>query len=50
MINQKTVENARQAHRNALLETLERRLEVAKAKGQTALVSQLEAERNYYLK
>lgn len=50
MINQTTVENARQAHRNSLLETLERRLEVAKSNGQTALVNQLEAEKRYYLK
>lgn len=50
MINQTIVENARQAHRKSLLETLERRLEVAKSKGQTALVNQLEAEKNYYLK
>lgn len=50
MIDKTTVENARQAHRNTLLETLERRLEVAKAKGQTALVDQLEAEKRYYLK
>jgi hypothetical protein len=50
MINPKTVESARQSHRNSLLETLERRLEVAKSKGQTALVNQLEAEKRYYLK
>ena len=50
MINQNIIENARQAHRNSLLQSLERRLEVAKAKGQTALVDQLEAEKRYYLK
>ncbi|BAQ66261.1 hypothetical protein [Geminocystis sp. NIES-3709] len=50
MISQKTIENARQAHRTALLETLERRLEVAKSKGQSALVDQLEAEKHYYTK
>ncbi|WP_308254200.1 hypothetical protein [Geminocystis sp. GBBB08] len=50
MINQKTVESARQAHRNSLLQTLEHRLEVAKSKGQTALVAQLEAEKSYYTK
>ena len=50
MINQNIIENARQAHRTTLLKTLEHRLEVAKAKGQTALVDQLEAEKSYYLK
>lgn len=50
MINPKTVESARQAHRTTLIKTLEHRLEVAKSKGQTALVAQLEAEKGYYLK
>ncbi|WP_330202677.1 hypothetical protein [Cyanobacterium sp. Dongsha4] len=50
MISQKTLENARQAHRTNLIKSLEHRIEVAKAKGQTALVEQLEAEKLYYLK
>lgn len=50
MINPKTVESARKAHRNTLLQTVEHRLEVAKSKGQTALIAQLEAEKSYYLK
>lgn len=50
MISQKALENARQAHRTNLLKTLEHRLEVAKANGQTALIEQLEAEKRYYTK
>jgi len=49
MIKQETLKNARKAHRSTLLKTLEHRLEVARANGQTALVDQLEAERRYYL-
>ncbi len=36
-------------HRANLLKTLERRLQVARAKGEQTLVRQLEAEKNYYL-
>lgn len=50
MISKKALENARQAHRTNLLKTLERRLEVAKANGQSALIEQLEAEKRYYTK
>ncbi len=49
MMNQTTVTNAKKAHRSTLIKTLEHRLEVAKANGQTALVDQLEAEKRYYL-
>jgi hypothetical protein len=37
-----------QTHRSFMLKTLDHRLEVARAKGQTNLVQQLEAERSYY--
>jgi hypothetical protein len=50
MISKKTAQGAIQAHRTTLLKTLEHRLEVAKSKGQTALIAQLEAEKSYYLK
>lgn len=50
MISQKTVENAHQAHRANLIKSLEHRLQVAKANGQTALIEQLEAEKRYYTK
>lgn len=46
----KQIEATRQTHRASLLKSLERRLEVAKANGQTKLVNQLEAEKRYYLK
>ncbi len=49
MINNKDANNAKQAHRNNILKTLDHRLQVAKANGQTALVDQLEAEKRYYL-
>lgn len=49
MINRQTIQKAKQAHRNTLLQTLERRLQVAKANGENNLVAQLEAEKRYYL-
>ncbi|WP_161486826.1 hypothetical protein A5482_000140 [Cyanobacterium sp. IPPAS B-1200] len=49
MINKNTAQQAKQAHRNTLLETLEHRLQVAKANGKNDLVNQLEAEKRYYL-
>ncbi|HIK36707.1 MAG: hypothetical protein NZ901_01210 [Geminocystis sp.] len=49
MITYQAWREAKRTHRENLLRILDRRLEVAKAKGDTALVQQLEAERNYYL-
>ena len=50
MIKLQSLNEARKTHNNNVLKTLERRLELARAKGQTALIAQLEAEKNYYLK
>ena len=49
MINNQTRENLQQSRRATLLKTLEHRLEVAKAEGNTTLIAQLEAEKRYYL-
>ena len=49
MIKLQSLEKARKVHNRNILKTLEHRLQVAKTKGQTALVAQLEAEKNYYL-
>lgn len=38
----------KQDRKNLLLETMERRLEVARIKGQVTLIKQLEDEREYY--
>lgn len=40
--------NTRQVHRNSLLKSLEHRLDVAKKNGNTTLIEQLEAEKDYY--
>ena len=50
MIKLQSLNEARKTHSNNVLKTLERRLELARAKGKTALIAQLEAEKNYYLK
>ncbi len=50
MIKRQTKDRIKQAHQASILETLEHRLEVAKAKGQNDLIAQLEAEKRYYLK
>lgn len=50
MINVKTLNNSKQAHRTNILKTLEHRLEVAKSQGDVNLINQLEAEKKYYLK
>ncbi|MBF2056255.1 MAG: hypothetical protein IGQ45_03310 [Cyanobacterium sp. T60_A2020_053] len=49
MIKQSTLQQAKKAHRQSLLSTLEHRLEIARTKGQDSLVNQLEAEKRYYL-
>jgi hypothetical protein len=49
-MNKVTRQAARQAaetHQNALRQSLERRMEVARAKGDQQLLRQLEAEANY---
>lgn len=50
MQKKQSQENIKQVHNANILKSLEHRLEVARANGQTSLVSQLEAERNSYLK
>lgn len=50
MIKNKNRDTAKQAHRDSILKSLDHRLEVAKANGQSDLIAQLEAERRYYLK
>lgn len=40
--------DAAQAHRANILKSLERRLQVARAKGNLSLIQQLEAEKSYY--
>ena len=50
MIKLQSLRNVKKTHDSSVLKTLEHRLEVARAKGQTALIAQLEAEKNYYLK
>ena len=45
---QKNVAQIAQTHRANILKSLEHRLEVARAKGETSLIAQLEAERKYY--
>ncbi len=49
MITYQAWREAKRVHRENLLKTLDRRIEAAKSRGDTALVQQLEAERNYYL-
>ncbi len=50
MIKLQSNKKAQTVHNQNVLKTLEHRLQVARAKGQNALVAQLEAEKNYYLK
>ena len=49
MIKLQSLKEAKNTHNTNVLKSLERRLELARTKGQTALVAQLEAEKNYYL-
>jgi hypothetical protein len=44
---QQTITQATQAHRDTLRKNIQRRLEVARAKGDEVLVRQLEAEAQY---
>lgn len=49
MTNQAVTENTKKVHRANLLKSLEHRLAIARAKGETALINKLEAEKRYYL-
>lgn len=46
--NQKHINDVARLHRANILKSLEHRLQVARSKGQSSLIQQLEAERNYY--
>ncbi|WP_198649063.1 hypothetical protein [Cyanothece sp. BG0011] len=46
--NQKHLSEVARLHRANILKSLEHRLQVARSKGQSALIEQLEAERSYY--
>ncbi|MEL4898224.1 arginine synthesis PII-interacting regulator PirA [Crocosphaera sp. Alani8] len=46
--NQKHLSDVAHLHRSNILKSLEHRLQVAKTKGQSRLVQQLEAEKSYY--
>ncbi|MBP0000649.1 MAG: hypothetical protein J7641_16905 [Cyanobacteria bacterium SID2] len=46
-ISRKAVRDAAEIHRTTLRKTLERRIEIARAKGDSALLRQLEAEADY---
>ncbi|MDC0833368.1 hypothetical protein CKA32_003948 [Geitlerinema sp. FC II] len=46
-ITRKAVREAAETHRTAMMQTLQRRMEVARANGDEKLLRQLEAEANY---
>ncbi|ACB50397.1 unknown [Crocosphaera subtropica ATCC 51142] len=46
--NQKHLSDVARLHRANILKSLEHRLQVARSKGQSSLIEQLEAERSYY--
>jgi len=46
-LRRKSQEHAARAHRDTLLKALERRIEAARAQGNSALLRQLEAEAKY---
>jgi hypothetical protein len=46
--NQQHLSDVARLHRANILKSLEHRLQVARAKGQSRLVQQLEAEKGYY--
>ena len=46
--NQQNLKEVACVHRANILKSLERRLDVARAKGKSSLVRQLEAEKSYY--
>lgn len=46
--SQKHLTDVARLHRANILKSLEHRLQVARAKGQSSLIQQLEAERIYY--
>ncbi len=48
--NQTQLNDVARLHRANILKSLEHRLEVARSKGQSGLIQQLEAERSYYIR
>ncbi|MGK7941182.1 MAG: hypothetical protein AB4062_13725 [Crocosphaera sp.] len=47
--NQQQLKDVARLHRANILKSLEHRLEVARARGESRLLQQLEAEKSYYL-